>query len=89
MCVVYVGRFTDQSSWMRRSTKEPTNLSGRESPALRSGMSNLHSNYLEHCCIFELDSNPRLDEKAEAYPTSTTSEIGKLASVEIVPQVNS
>ncbi|KAF8913192.1 Dopey, N-terminal-domain-containing protein [Gymnopilus junonius] len=36
ICLVYVGRFTDQSSWMRRNTKEATNTSGRESPALRN-----------------------------------------------------
>jgi hypothetical protein len=36
-CVIYVGRFTDQGSWIRRSTKESVISSGRESPALRMG----------------------------------------------------
>jgi hypothetical protein len=38
-CVVYVGRSTDQGSWIRRSTKETilSTGSGRESPAPRAG----------------------------------------------------
>ncbi|KAF9566957.1 hypothetical protein CPC08DRAFT_758587 [Agrocybe pediades] len=37
-CVVYVGRFTDQGSWIRRGAKESVLLSGsgRESPAPRT-----------------------------------------------------
>ncbi|KAF8963955.1 Dopey, N-terminal-domain-containing protein [Flammula alnicola] len=35
-CVIYVGRFTDQGSWIRRSTKESVINSGRESPAPRA-----------------------------------------------------
>ncbi|KAF9486392.1 hypothetical protein BDN70DRAFT_822033, partial [Pholiota conissans] len=33
-CVLYVGKFTDQGSWIRRSTKDSVISSGRESPAL-------------------------------------------------------
>lgn len=38
-CVIYVGRLTDQGSWIRRGTKEAilSTGSGRESPAPRSG----------------------------------------------------
>ncbi|CAA7265849.1 unnamed protein product [Cyclocybe aegerita] len=34
-CIVYVGRSTDQGSWIRRSAKEAISNSGRESPAPR------------------------------------------------------
>ena len=36
-CVVYVGRSTDQGSWIRRGIKDPATSNGRESPALRTG----------------------------------------------------
>lgn len=36
-CVVYVGRSTDQGSWIRRGIKDPVTSNGRESPGLRIG----------------------------------------------------
>ena len=36
-CVVYVGRSTDQGSWIRRGIKDPLTSNGRESPGLRTG----------------------------------------------------
>ncbi|KAF9056037.1 Dopey, N-terminal-domain-containing protein [Panaeolus papilionaceus] len=38
LCVVYVGRSSDQGSWIRRSTKDSVTNGGRESPAARSAI---------------------------------------------------
>ncbi|KIM47693.1 hypothetical protein M413DRAFT_439360 [Hebeloma cylindrosporum] len=69
-CVLYVGRFTDQGSWIRRSTKESVIHSGRESPAPRS------------------DLTGKLDEKPESTTAILPPETPKLASLEVVGQIN-
>lgn len=83
---MYVGRFTDQGSWIRRSTKESVLNSGRESPALRPGQYSVNCRkflwYSPDPSVSEPGSRP--DDKIEP---NQALETPKLGSIEVVGHV--
>ncbi len=83
-CVVYVGRFTDQGSWIRRGTKESVINSGRESPALRGGECHKSITVGSTHMFIPLKDASRVDEKTDIVPLETPL---KLGSIEVVGQV--
>jgi hypothetical protein len=83
-CVVYVGRSTDQGSWIRRGVKDPIISNGRESPGLRTG--NVYQSLTVHTLTDFLET--RVDDKSETTPMTMPPETSKMGSTEVIAQVS-
>lgn len=82
-CVVYVGRSTDQGSWIRRGIKDPIISNGRESPGLRTG--NVYQFVAVHSLTDFLET--KVDDKSETTAMIMPPETSKMGS-EVIAQVS-
>ena len=83
-CVTFVGRTTEPSSWIRRTTKESL-MNGRSSPAPRGGekLGDEISHLLRYCPVADLKANEKVNASAVSLQDSAKPTWGN----ELPPQV--